>query len=59
MTAPDGDYSSEESDRESLGDIVLYEDAYGNIAVAINVGNAAEMVSARAGDTVGITVRPD
>jgi S-adenosylmethionine hydrolase len=41
-----------------VGDIVLYEDAYGNIAVAINVGSAAEMVSARAGDTVGITVRP-
>ena len=40
-----------------LGDIVLYEDAYGNIAVAINAGSAAEMVSARAGDTVGITVR--
>jgi len=41
-----------------VGDIVLYEDAYGNIALAINVGNAAEMVSARPGDTVGITVRP-
>ena len=42
-----------------VGDIVLYEDAYGNIAVAINVGNAAEMVSARAGDELGITVRGD
>ncbi len=41
-----------------VGDIVLYEDAYGNIAVAINVGNAAEMLAARPGDTVGITVRP-
>jgi hypothetical protein len=41
-----------------VGDIVLYEDAYGNIALAINVGSAAEMVSARAGDEVGITVRP-
>jgi S-adenosyl-L-methionine hydrolase (adenosine-forming) len=40
------------------GDIVLYEDAYGNIALAINVGNAAEMLSARAGEAVGITVRP-
>ena len=38
------------------GDIVLYEDAYGNIALAINVGNAAEMLSAKAGDAVGITV---
>jgi len=41
-----------------VGDIVLYEDAYGNIALAINVGNAAEMISARPGDDVGITVRP-
>jgi len=39
------------------GDIVLYEDSYGNIALAINVGNAAEMLSARPGDSVGITVR--
>jgi S-adenosyl-L-methionine hydrolase (adenosine-forming) len=39
------------------GDIVLYEDAYGNIALAINVGNAAEMLSAKTGDAVGITVR--
>ncbi len=41
-----------------VGDIVLYEDAYGNIALAINVGNAAEMLSARAGDALDITVRP-
>ena len=40
-----------------VGDIVIYEDAYGNIAVAINVGNAAEMLSARPGDTVDITVK--
>jgi S-adenosylmethionine hydrolase len=40
------------------GDIVLYEDAYGNIALAINVGDAAEMLSAKAGDEIGITVRP-
>ncbi len=39
------------------GDIVLYEDSYGNIAVAINVGNAAEMLAARPGDAVGIIVR--
>jgi S-adenosyl-L-methionine hydrolase (adenosine-forming) len=31
------------------GDIVLYEDAYRNIALAINQGNAAEMFSARVG----------
>jgi S-adenosylmethionine hydrolase len=41
-----------------VGDIVIYEDAYGNIALAINVGNAAEMLSARPGDTVDITVQP-
>ena len=41
-----------------IGDIMLYEDAYGNIALAINVGDAAEMLAARAGDAVGITVRP-
>jgi S-adenosylmethionine hydrolase len=40
-----------------VGDIVLYEDAYGNVALAINAGNAAEMLSARTGDAVGITVR--
>jgi S-adenosylmethionine hydrolase len=39
------------------GDIVVYEDAYGNIALAINVGNAAEMLAARPGDTVDITVK--
>ncbi|HZR91030.1 MAG TPA: SAM-dependent chlorinase/fluorinase [Gaiellaceae bacterium] len=40
------------------GDIVLYEDAYGNIAVALNAGNAAEMLGASAGDQVGISARP-
>ncbi|HEY7002823.1 MAG TPA: SAM-dependent chlorinase/fluorinase [Gaiellaceae bacterium] len=32
------------------GDIVLYEDAYRNIALAINRGNAAQMFSVRVGD---------
>jgi len=32
------------------GDIVLYEDAYANIALAINQGNAAHMFSVRVGD---------
>jgi S-adenosyl-L-methionine hydrolase (adenosine-forming) len=41
-----------------VGDIALYEDAYGNVAIAINSGDAAEMLAAAAGDTVGITVRP-
>jgi hypothetical protein len=40
-----------------IGDIVLYEDAYRNVAIAINAGNAAEMLAARPGDTVEITVR--
>jgi S-adenosylmethionine hydrolase len=34
------------------GDIVLYEDAYRNIALAINSGNAAHMFSARVGQEV-------
>ena len=37
------------------GDIVLYEDAYENIAVAITDGNAAEMFSIRPGQ--GLTIR--
>ena len=41
-----------------VGDIVLYEDAYENVALAINGGNAAEMLGAHPGDAVGITVRP-
>ena len=36
------------------GDIILYEDSYRNIAVAISGGNAAEMLSARAGDRIGV-----
>ena len=32
------------------GDIVLYEDAYRNVALAINQGNAAEMFAARVGE---------
>jgi S-adenosyl-L-methionine hydrolase (adenosine-forming) len=40
------------------GDIVLYEDSYGNIATAINRGSAAEMMSARAGQPIRVyTVR--
>jgi S-adenosyl-L-methionine hydrolase (adenosine-forming) len=34
------------------GDIVLYEDAYQNIALAINSGDAAHMFSARVGQEV-------
>lgn len=39
------------------GDIVLYEDSYRNISIAINVGDAASVISARAGDRVRIRVR--
>jgi S-adenosylmethionine hydrolase len=38
------------------GDIILYEDAYDNVALAISQGNAAQMLTARAGDRV--VVRP-
>jgi hypothetical protein len=38
------------------GDIILYEDSYRNIAIAISGGNAAEMLAARAGD--GVEVLP-
>ena len=31
------------------GDIVLYEDSYRNISIAINVGDAASVISARRG----------
>jgi hypothetical protein len=36
------------------GDLILYEDSYGNVAVAMNRGNAAEMLSARAGEGLRI-----
>jgi S-adenosylmethionine hydrolase len=36
------------------GDIILYEDSYRNIAVAISRGSAAEMFAAGAGDRVAI-----
>jgi S-adenosyl-L-methionine hydrolase (adenosine-forming) len=37
------------------GDIVLYEDAYRNIALAINQGNAAEMFGAGVGQELRLT----
>ena len=39
------------------GDIVLYEDSYRTIALAINEGDAASVVSAKPGDQVRIRVR--
>jgi S-adenosylmethionine hydrolase len=38
------------------GDIMLYEDSYRNMSVAINGGNAAEMLQARAGQSLRINV---
>jgi S-adenosyl-L-methionine hydrolase (adenosine-forming) len=39
------------------GEILLYEDAYRNVAIAINGGNAAEMFAAEAGQDVRIHLR--
>jgi Uncharacterized conserved protein len=38
------------------GDIILYEDAYRNVAIAISGGNAAAMFAAREGQDVRIHV---
>jgi S-adenosyl-L-methionine hydrolase (adenosine-forming) len=40
------------------GDIMLYEDAYENVAVAISGGDAASMLNARAGRQLRIGFRP-
>ena len=37
-----------------VGDILVYEDSYWNVAVAINGGSAAEMLSARPGQALRI-----
>ena len=38
------------------GDLILYEDSYRNVAVAMNGGNAAEMLSAQAGQELRINL---
>jgi S-adenosyl-L-methionine hydrolase (adenosine-forming) len=38
------------------GDIILFEDAYRNVAIALNGGNAAQMFAAEPGDAVRIRV---
>jgi len=38
------------------GELILYEDSYGNLALAITGGDAAEMLQAKPGDE--ITIRP-
>lgn len=41
------------------GDLILYEDSYGNLAVAINGGDAASMFQAKPGDEVRIAPAPE
>ncbi|HET8606564.1 MAG TPA: SAM-dependent chlorinase/fluorinase [Gaiellaceae bacterium] len=36
------------------GDLVLYEDSYGNLAIAVNGGDAARMLQAKPGDEVRV-----
>jgi S-adenosylmethionine hydrolase len=36
------------------GDILVYEDSYRNVAIAINGGNAAEMLAARPGEELRV-----
>lgn len=38
------------------GDLILYEDSYGNIAVAMNRGSAADLLAARAGQSLRINL---
>jgi len=40
-----------------VGEIIVYEDAYGNVAIAIRNGNAAEMFDVSAGQELRIHVR--
>ena len=39
------------------GDIILYEDSYGNVAIAITGGSAAQLFSVDAADDVRIHLR--
>jgi S-adenosylmethionine hydrolase len=41
------------------GDLILYEDSYGNIAMALSGGDAASMLSARPGEVVRIGPAPE
>jgi S-adenosylmethionine hydrolase len=41
------------------GDLILYEDSYGNIALALRGGNAASMLSAGPGDELRIGPAPE
>jgi S-adenosylmethionine hydrolase len=41
-----------------VGDILLYEDSYWNVAIAINGGSAAEMLGGRPGSRLRIRLVP-
>ncbi|MGZ4383494.1 MAG: SAM hydrolase/SAM-dependent halogenase family protein [Gaiellaceae bacterium] len=40
------------------GDIILFEDSYGNVAVAISLGNAAQTFAAQPGDEIALYPLP-
>jgi ABC-type lipoprotein release transport system permease subunit len=40
------------------GELVLHEDSFGSLAVAVNLGRAAERLGARPGDPIEV-VRPE
>jgi S-adenosyl-L-methionine hydrolase (adenosine-forming) len=42
-----------------VGELILYEDSYGNLAIAITGGDAAHMLQAKPGDEVQITPAPE
>ncbi|HEV2872368.1 MAG TPA: SAM hydroxide adenosyltransferase, partial [Actinomycetota bacterium] len=42
----------------AAGDLVLHEDSFGSLAVAVNQGRAADRLGARAGDQVEIVRTP-
>jgi S-adenosylmethionine hydrolase len=41
------------------GELILYEDSYGNLAIAITGGDAARMIGAKPGDDVRISPAPE
>jgi len=40
-------------------DLVLYEDSYGSLAIALNGGDAARMLQAKPGDVVRVAAAPE
>ncbi len=41
------------------GELILYEDSYGNLAIAITGGDAAQMMNAKPGDEIRIALAPE